>query len=289
MKAIEFFSGIGGMAFALKESGSAVTAAYDQNRTANRVYALNHGLEPSPKNVTSLGAEEIRNAGARLWLLSPPCQPYTIRGRRRDLEDPRAQGLLHLIRLLEECLPRSLLLENVVPFSRSETRERLLETLRRARYRILERTLCPTGLGIPNRRPRYYLLASLDGLQADVKYRRFTSPLAAYLDEEPPAGLAVEPHLIERFLKAVDTASESGIAACFTRSYGRTIVRSGSYLKTAEGFRRFSPAEIARLLHFPASFRFPEGLTLQVKYRLLGNSVNVAVVGELLRHLPRAE
>lgn len=34
-------------------------------------------------------------------MLSPPCQPYTRRGARRDAEDPRASSFLHLISLLQ--------------------------------------------------------------------------------------------------------------------------------------------------------------------------------------------
>ena len=36
-------------------------------------------------------AEELAAFGADLWWLSPPCQPYSVRGRGRDLDDPRAR------------------------------------------------------------------------------------------------------------------------------------------------------------------------------------------------------
>ena len=48
--------------------------------------------------------------------------------------------------------------------------------------------------------------------------------------------------------------------------------------------RRFTPAEIARLLGFPGeTFSFPEEATLLQRYRVLGNSLNVTVVARLMK------
>ena len=82
----------------------------------------------------------------------------------------------------------------------------------------------------------------------------------------------------------MDLIGPDGIASCFTSSYGREYLRSGSYLRRGPTVRRFSPAEIARLLHLPGSFEFPPHMEFGLRYRLLGNSVNVAVARELLKH-----
>ncbi|XP_060645086.1 tRNA (cytosine(38)-C(5))-methyltransferase [Drosophila nasuta] len=49
--------------------------------------------------------------------------------------------------------------------------------------------------------------------------------------------------------------------------------------------RYFTPREVARLMSFPEDFQFPAETTNRQKYRLLGNSINVCVVGELLKLL----
>lgn len=56
------------------------------------------------------------------------------------------------------------------------------------------------------------------------------------------------------------------------------------------GLRYFSPTELLRLFYFlrPASkdeFIWPEDLSAKTKYRLIGNSVNVFVVTELINFL----
>jgi site-specific DNA-cytosine methylase len=60
-------------------------------------------------------------------------------------------------------------------------------------------------------------------------------------------------------------------------------MHAGSYLRCGEGARRFSPVEIARLLNFPPEFRFPAALSLRKRWHLLGNSLSVAAVREVLR------
>jgi hypothetical protein len=49
--------------------------------------------------------------------------------------------------------------------------------------------------------------------------------------------------------------------------------------------RYFTPAEIARLHSFPASFCFPGDMEPRQCYKLLGNSLSVAVVADLLKFL----
>jgi len=56
--------------------------------------------------------------------------------------------------------------------------------------------------------------------------------------------------------------------------------------------RYFSPDELLRLFCFEdagsdRTFRWPEGVSIKAKYRLIGNSINVLVVSALIEHLCR--
>lgn len=106
-------------------------------------------------------------------------------------------------------------------------------------------------------------------------------PLAAYLTNEENARLS--PDLSARFHKAldvVDPRNAQAIAACFASSYGKSVVRSGSYLLNEDGtLSYFSPREVANLLGFPESFRLPP--IPRTAYRLLGNSLSIDIVRAL--------
>jgi len=62
--------------------------------------------------------------------------------------------------------PPYVALENVPGFERSLSHSLLLDVLDHAGYAVRERWLCPTELGVPNMRRRYYLLASRRGWQS---------------------------------------------------------------------------------------------------------------------------
>lgn len=56
--------------------------------------------------------------------------------------------------------------------------------------------------------------------------------------------------------------------------------------------RYFTPDELLRIFHFnppgstsPSAFHWPENTSLKTRYRLIGNSVNVKVVTELIKYL----
>ncbi|OAC97797.1 hypothetical protein MUCCIDRAFT_86847 [Mucor lusitanicus CBS 277.49] len=139
-----------------------VVEAFDVNEIANKVYQHNFKHTPSKqKTIDRLTVKDIDRYKATCWLLSPPCQPYTNGGRKKDTEDPRAKALLHLIDLLPQLnvIPKYIFLENVKNFETSQSRNKLVEQLDALGYEINEYLLTPTQFGIPNHRMRYYLTA----------------------------------------------------------------------------------------------------------------------------------
>jgi site-specific DNA-cytosine methylase len=299
-RVLELFCGIGGLAAALPE-GVEVAAALDVSELALSVYRANLDHRAHACAIESLSDEDPRLAEADVWWLSPPCQPYTRRGLGRDLDDPRSAGLTRVVRLLERRAPAALALENVPEFAGSAGHRLLRAALERGGYTVAERLLCPTALGVPNRRRRFYLVAGREGLEGwaasggavprppppsvPPPSRR---PLSSYLDPEPHPELVVDPVLLRRYAHAadvVDAGDPGAVAATFTAAYGRSPVRAGSYLRQDGVVRRFHPREVLRLLGFPAAHRFPDGMPLASQWRLAGNSLSVPAVREVLTAL----
>merc|ERR1740138_1399342 len=40
--------------------------------------------------------------GADVWLISPPCQPFTVTGKKQDHKDPRCKAILHILEVLPQ-------------------------------------------------------------------------------------------------------------------------------------------------------------------------------------------
>jgi DNA (cytosine-5)-methyltransferase 1 len=280
---VEMFSGIGGFCAAVHDLPVRVVAAFDQDGAAKTSYEKHFGPVKSI-DLCGLGSQDPLVLSAEGWWLSPPCQPYTSKGRQLDIDDPRARPLLHLTERLRDYRPSYLLLENVPPFAESRSRQLLMETLKDLKMAATETLICPTSFGIPNRRNRYYLLASLHGVREAPPYPQFRHRLIDYLDPSD-ASLHLSSELVERLDPNSNIVDAEGIPAVFGSSYGRAIHGAGSYFNDGAGVRRFTPREILRLLHFPEDFSFPASLRLRSQYKLAGNSVNVAVVRYLVEWL----
>ncbi|MFT4624861.1 MAG: site-specific DNA-cytosine methylase [Myxococcota bacterium] len=282
MKWLELFAGIGGASAALRGHGEVVRAV-DQSPYAVQVYRHNFPHPVESWNIA--GARAAQLEGADAWWMSPPCQPFTVRGAVRDLDDPRCRPLLRLFELLPVVRPQVLALENVAGFRTSRARLHVLKVLSDAGYHSRELELCPTSLGVPNRRRRYYLVASLQPLPEHPPLRSTDRPLAAYLDAAPDPSLYVEPALIDRYrhaLPVVDAEDPDAITFCYTSAYGRSPVHSGSYVRDRVGVRRLDPSEILRLLCFPEDYRLPVDVDRARAWGLVGNSLSVAAVRHVL-------
>ncbi|MCA9203547.1 MAG: DNA cytosine methyltransferase [Planctomycetales bacterium] len=298
LRVLELFCGIGGCAAALGDSAE-VVAAIDIDRTALDVYAANFAHATQARTIESIPARELAAFDADLWWMSPPCQPFTRRGNQRDLADSRSQAFLNLVDCFRTVRPTFLALENVPPFAESDAADLLRNTLRQLGYHWLEGTLCPTQLGIANRRQRFYLLASRDQPFPQLTFRpvscnawvRRVADVLEPLEETLP-GLVLSRETVGQYqvaMHTVDANDTNAVMACFTSAYGRSPVRSGSYLRTGSEVRRFSPTEIAAMLGFSTDFQFPNSLSLRRQWSLVGNSLSVDVVRYVLSHLAVAD
>ncbi len=232
--------------------------------------------------------------------MSPPCTPFTKRGAKRDLNDPRADALKHLIHSVATIRPSLVVLENVIGFESSHAFLHLTERWLEAGYHIQMRTMCPSTLSWPNRRPRVYCIASLKSLpeqhpqpeQHSHLIAKKPTTISEFMDHnitrESHPTLWLEEKTVERYFHAMDRvalSNGSAVTACFAASYGKSIVRSGSYLQTTTGYRRFSPREVARLLGFNEDFRLPSTISMERQWHLLGNSLSLPAVRHVMAGL----
>ena len=293
VRAIEFFAGIGGFACAAERAWPQIElelTAIDIDHAARTVYQLNHNHPYVTAEIQSLSTATLAQMAADVWWLSPPCQPYSCRGYQRDIDDPRAASLLFLIKQIEQLRPRMLALENVQGFADSRAVELLNGVLTQCGYFSMHRHLCPTEMGWPNRRPRFYLLASLEPLRTWDPLPRYECSLSQLIEhaEFDAQDCLVASELVERFvvgMDRIDPTQAGCVSACFGSSYGKSLLHAGSYCQHGSTWRRFAPVEVARLLGFPRDFVLPKEMTNRRLWKLLGNSLSIPAVEYVLRHL----
>jgi DNA (cytosine-5)-methyltransferase 1/tRNA (cytosine38-C5)-methyltransferase len=285
MRAIELFAGLGGLRLAAP-AGLQVVAAYDQDEAAARTYESNHGLRVTRLDLASVRAEELDRHEADTWLLSPPCQPFTSRGARRDVDDPRCAGLLRLVALLAVCRPGRLFLENVPGFHGSRAHGLLRAALLAIGLDVRDVEACPSEQGARVRRRRQFVVAGpapLPPLPPARPVRPAALELDPSADDDP--SLRIPDPVRARVADRLQMAGRDGVLGPFTRSYGRAISGAGPVHWDERGPRWFSPEEILRLHEFPTGFRFPDDMPRRTRWRLAGNSVHVGCVRRVLAAL----
>lgn len=291
MRALELYAGIGGFSAASAGFDIEVIGAADASQHALEV--LHHNFGHPTHQISLMGDVSAKLDGleADLWWMSPPCTPHTRRGLKKDLEDPRAATFEATLSALESLRPALVGFENVEGFVGSDAQSRLHEAFEVGGYRFAERVICSTELGMPNRRPRYYAAAALDFLPTFELPSVPSRELQAFID--PPQDPKFVPDRIQDKyggallrVRANDPTAET---ACFTSAYGQSWVFSGSYLETDEGLRLFGDKEIAGLLGFPSTFEFPTHFGRRQRWKLLGNSLSIPAVRQVLKALRIAE
>lgn len=260
-------------------------------------------------------------------LMSPPCQPFTRVGKKKDVDDARSNALVHICSILPELTTIDyILMENVKGFETSQARDLYIEALKRSGFEYQEFLLSPTEIGVPNTRYRYYCLARRKpfSFRTDSILERLpngvyefecpsVSSLLPSVDDDNNEYLLSNDLLSKRAWLLDITHSNSTNTRCFTKAYTHYAEGTGSIhcpvtrkqlddvfaeikndalsseeklakLKTLK-LRYFTPAEVAKLMSFPDTFTFPQETTNKQRYRVLGNSINVAVVAKLIEIL----
>lgn len=203
LRILELYSGIGGMHFALKDSGihAQVVAAIDINTTANQIYQHNFADTPLwSKSIEGIPLEDFNKLSFDMILMSPPCQPFTRLGLKRDIVDQRTKSFLYVLDLLPRLsrLPRYILLENVKGFEESCARNHLVKTLTECGYTFQEIMVSPTSVGIPNSRLRYFLIAKIsnESFSADA-HSKISEAFPVNVEmESPEQPTILSPHYL---------------------------------------------------------------------------------------------
>lgn len=208
LTAISLYSGAGGLDYGFEAAGFRTRVALEMDPDACRTLRANRPrwalIENDISQVSSdaiLEAGKLKRGEADVLFGGPPCQPfsksgYWATGDAGRLADPRARTLDEYLRVVEDALPKTILLENVggMAYSGKEEGLRLLlsriEDINRRNgtdYRPEFKVLRATDYGVPQRRERFILVAARDG-------QRFRFPVPTHASERDGQLSVLEPH-----------------------------------------------------------------------------------------------
>lgn len=168
-KAIDLFSGCGGLTLGLKQAGFRVIGAVEIDSLAVNTYKANHRrVHVWEKDICKLSVAEVKRKlnlrRGQLDLLAgcPPCQGFstmrTLNGKHR-INDPRNDLLLQFMRFVRLLRPKAIMMENVPGLLKDRRLKKALADLDEMDYECSTAILNAANYGVPQRRRRFILLA----------------------------------------------------------------------------------------------------------------------------------
>lgn len=168
-KAIDLFSGCGGLTEGLKQAGFDVIGAVEIDPFAADTYRTNHPeVHVWNKDIRQVSVatvkKQLRLRKGQLDLLAgcPPCQGFsslrTLNGGRR-VDDERNNLIFDYLRFVEELRPKALMMENVPGLLKDSRFDEFFEELEFLGYKPQADIRNAADYGVPQRRRRMILLA----------------------------------------------------------------------------------------------------------------------------------
>ena len=170
---VDLFCGAGGLTHGLLDAGVKVVAGVDYEEACRHPYEVNHdGIAFHQADVAELKASKVAewfgDATVRVLAGCAPCQPfstYALRYQKAEkVEDDQRWSLLnHFGRLVSELRPDIVTMENVPTVTRHSVFANFKSTLESVGYTVWVNVIDCAEYGLPQRRNRTVLLASLHG------------------------------------------------------------------------------------------------------------------------------
>jgi DNA (cytosine-5)-methyltransferase 1 len=165
-RAVDLFSGCGGLSAGLRRAGFKIVSAVEIDKLATSTYRANHPkVHLIERDISKVDPDELLpEDGGKIDLVAgcPPCQGFS-RVRRRNrataAEDPRNGLIAEFLRMVEKLDPWAVFMENVPGIENDPRFDDFLARLKELGYLPESETLELSDFGVPQRRSRVVVLA----------------------------------------------------------------------------------------------------------------------------------
>lgn len=164
----DLFAGVGGMSEGFKMAGEfnisfavefdkEIADAYQKNNRNTDVYA---------EDICNIDVEELHKKHPQIDVIigGPPCQGFSQKGKRMNINDPRNFLFQQYVRFVREFKPKYFVLENVpniITTSNGYFKDQIIAEFEELGYKINYGVLCASDYGVPQERRRAVFIGQL--------------------------------------------------------------------------------------------------------------------------------
>jgi DNA (cytosine-5)-methyltransferase 1 len=286
-----FFSGIGGFDLGFEQTGFRIVLQCEIEPFCKKILEKRWPTVKRFDDIRRLRSEDIPPAD--VWVAGFPCQDLSLArmGKRDGLRGSKSGLFYEFVRLVGECLPRVLLLENVAGILNSHNGKDfgiVISSLAELGYAVGWRTFNSRYFGVPQSRQRVYIV----GCRGDRKGPGSILFEPKCGEGDIASGGSNEKKFASPFQKIVGDAGGAGpviqsIAYCLYATSARHTGTDWSrnyvcYPKVGK-IRRLMPSECEGVMSFPTGWTYMQDVELteddldSARYHALGNAVTPPV------------
>jgi DNA (cytosine-5)-methyltransferase 1 len=253
MKCVSLFSGGGGLDLGLESVGfetvfatdidyhSCITLRESAKAAAARKKPFLREASVLEADVVKLDGKEILKAAnlkkGELDLLAggPPCQAFSVFGKRKGLEDPRGGLSYHYLRILADLSPQAFVFENVFGLLTIEDGdifknlcERLSNPAKGLHYKVSVHRLNAVNYGVPQFRDRVFIIG-------DREERSVTAIKTITSDKSVGLAAGQLPwRTVRDALRGMPKIGRGGLANHVGRDHGQDIIDRYASMRAGE-------------------------------------------------------
>ena len=310
------FSGVGAFNQALKRLGIEYDEIFacDMDKYARQTFIHNYG-EPKyyPTNVYE---REIPTESLDIYMTSPPCQAFSLAGKRLGKNDKRGILFFNSLEFIEKNKPRFFIFENVKGLLSDDGGRTFSEWVNflggksvngapvlfpyadAVEYHLYWKVLNAKHHGVPQNRERVFLIGIRDDIDNNFSFpaeehltKRLKDVLESEVDEKynienvyniRRLSETLEKYELPNNITIIDSYNKSIHEDCICIST-RVNASSCTHLWDTKLIRRLTPRECFRLMDFPDSFTWV--CSDSQAYKQAGNSIVVNVLYKILKNL----
>ena len=164
---VDLFCGAGGLTYGFEQAGLPVNAGYDIDPACKFPYEQNNKAKFILEDISRVTKSDLEQhfgeSTIKVLVGCAPCQPFSNYARRYNDKASKWKLLQDFSRLVQECEPEIISMENVLQLKYHSVFTEFVQSLENLNYSVESYEINCLDYGIPQSRKRLVLLASKFG------------------------------------------------------------------------------------------------------------------------------